>query len=133
MPKFLVILFAIFETIFYTFVMVLINGIVITNVFLQLVVHFLSLTIISFLFYFFIHFLLNKLNWKAKKYIYQICIWNLIVGLIFPVVLIILIPNDKFTIFAEILLVSTLYYGLFVNICIALWNYFFTNRKKKLG
>ena len=130
MEKFLIILFAIFEYIFYTFFMVLIEEIMIDNAILKLIIHFSSLTIISIVLYYIIRFLLDKLKLKSKKYIYKICIWNLIIGIVFPLLLIIIIPNENFTLFAFILIISTCYYGIFINLLLCILNYFLTNRKK---
>ena len=131
MKKLIVVLSSIFELIFYTFFMVLIGSIPFTNKILELVVHFLGLALVAFLFYFLIRFILNKLDMKAKKYIYYIVIWNLILGLIAPVLLIIIIPSETLTTFAFLVLVSTVYYGIFINVAICFFNYFLTNRKKK--
>ena len=68
---------------------------------------------------------------KAKKYIYYIVIWNLILGLIAPVLLIIIIPSEILTTFAFLVLVSSVYYGILINVVICFLNYFLTNRKKK--
>ena len=131
MKKLIVVLSSIFELIFYTFFMVLIGSIPFTNKILELVVHFLGLALVAFLFYFLIRFILNKLDMKAKKYIYYIVIWNLILGLIAPVLFIIIIPSEILTTFAFLVLVSTVYYGIFINVAICFFNYFLTNRKKK--
>ena len=131
MKKLIVVLSSIFELIFYTFFMVLIGSIPFTNKILELVVHFLGLALVAFLFYFLIRFILNKLDMKAKKYIYYIVIWNLILGLIAPVLLIVIIPSETLTTFAFLVLVSTVYYGIFINVAICFFNYFLTNRKKK--
>ncbi len=130
MERIVVILLAILEFIFYTFTMVLVGSITISQSLLKLLVHFATLTITSILLYFFIRFLLNKIHLKSKKYINQVCLWNIVLGILFPILLIIIIPNEKFTIFAILLIVCTLYYGLFVNICLLLLNFFLTNRKK---
>lgn len=133
MTKLIIILFAIFEFIFYTFFMVLISEITITSALLKLIAHFASLIIISIILYFLIKLILNKLGLKSKKYIYLICLGNLIFGIIFPLILITIIPNEKFTIFALLLIISTCYYGIFINIIISLLNHFLTNRRKKQG
>lgn len=130
MEKLVVISLSIFELILYIFLMILVGSLTIDNSILKLFFHFSSLTIISILIYYLMHFILTKLNFKAKKYIYEICIWNIIIGIIFPIVLIILIPNEKFTIFAFLLIICTLYYGFYINIAISLLNYFLTNRRK---
>ncbi len=131
MEVFIKIILAILETFLYTFFMIQIGSIEISNKIVSLLVHFISLSLISLILYFIIHFILSKLNLKAKKHLYHICIYNLFIGLIFPILLIIIIPNEKFEIFAMLMLVSTLYYGIFVNILLALFNYFLTNRKRK--
>lgn len=113
--------------------MVLLSEITITSALLKLIVHFASLIIISIVLYFLIKFILNKISLKSKKYIYLICLWNLILGIIFPLLLITIIPNEKFTIFALLLIISTGYYGVFINIIISLLNHFLTNRRKKQG
>jgi hypothetical protein len=132
MKKFIIIALSIFEFIFYTFFMFLIESITIESSILKLLLHFSSLILISVILYFIIHFILNKINLKAKKHIFQICIWNIIVGIVFPILLIIIIPNDTFTTFAFLLIVCTLYYGIFINICISLLNQFLTNRRVNL-
>lgn len=130
MQKVVVIFLSILEFIIYTAWMVLIGSFTIDSAILKLILHFASLLIISILIYYVLHFILSKINWKSKKYIYQVCIMNIILGIIFPIVLIILIPNEGFTIFAFLLIVCTCYYGLFVNLCISILNYFLTNRRK---
>ena len=70
---------------------------------------------------------------KAKKYIYYVVICNLIMGLIVPVLLLIIIPNDTLFVFLFIVLISAVYYGIFINIVVCFLNYFLTNRRKKLG
>lgn len=67
MQKFLIVLSSIFEFIFYTFLMVLIDSIPITNSFLSFFVHFLSLIIVAFLFYLLIRFIFRKLEMRSKK------------------------------------------------------------------
>lgn len=130
MQKVIVVLSSIFEFIFYTFFMVLIDGINITNKILDLILHFIGLITVSLIFYYIIRFILSKLDMKAKKYIYFVIILNLILGLIAPVFLIIIIPSEFLTTFSFLVLVSAVYYGIFVNIALIFLNYFFTNRKK---
>ena len=131
MKKLIIVLSSVFELIFYTFFMVLIGSIPITNKALELVVHFLGLALVALIFYFLIRFILNMLDMKAKKYIYYIVIWNLILGLIAPVLLILIIPSEFLTTFAFLVLVSAVYYGILINVVICFLNYFLTNRKKK--
>ena len=131
MKKLIIGLSSVFELIFYTFFMVLIGSIPITNKALELVVHFLGLALAALIFYFLIRFILNMLDMKAKKYIYYIVIWNLILGLIAPVLLILIIPSEILTTFAFLVLVSSVYYGILINVVICFLNYFLTNRKKK--
>ena len=131
MKKLIIGLSSVFELIFYTFFMVLIGSIPITNKALELVVHFLGLALVALIFYFLIRFILNMLDMKAKKYIYYIVIWNLILGLIAPVLLILIIPSEILTTFAFLVLVSSVYYGILINVVICFLNYFLTNRKKK--
>lgn len=131
MKKLIIVLSSVFELIFYTFFMVLIGSIPITNKALELVVHFLGLALVALIFYFLIRFILNMLDMKAKKYIYYIVIWNLILGLIAPVLLILIIPSEILTTFAFLVLVSSVYYGILINVVICFLNYFLTNRKKK--
>ena len=131
MKKLIIVLSSVFELIFYTFFMVLIGSIPITNKALELVVHFLGLALAALIFYFLIRFILNMLDMKAKKYIYYIVIWNLILGLIAPVLLILIIPSENLTTFAFLVLVSSVYYGILINVVICFLNYFLTNRKKK--
>ncbi len=133
MKKFIVVLSSIFELVFYTFFMVLIGNVNITNQVISLIVHFLSMIVVASLFYFLIRFIFSKLEMKAKKYIYYMVIANFIVGAIVPVFLIIIIPNEALTTFAFLMVVSTIYYGIFINLVICILNYFLTNRYKKLG
>ena len=131
MKKLIIGLSSVFELIFYTFFMVLIGSIPITNKALELVVHFLGLALVALIFYFLIRFILNMLDMKAKKYIYYIVIWNLILGLIAPVFFFFIIPSEILTTFAFLVLVSSVYYGILINVVICFLNYFLTNRKKK--
>ena len=68
---------------------------------------------------------------STDPYIYYIVIWNLILGLIAPVLLILIIPSENLTTFAFLVLVSSVYYGILINVVICFLNYFLTNRKKK--
>lgn len=130
MKKAVIIFLAILELIMYTFLMTLVGSLTIYNSILKLFFHFSSLILISFLIYYIIRFILSRLKYKAKKYIYQVCVWNIIIGILFPIILIILIPNEAFTIFAFLMIICTCCYGIFINICISLENYFLTNRRK---
>ena len=130
MQKVVVISLSILEFLIYTTFMVFVGNFIIDSAILKLILHFTSLCFISIIIYYVLHFILLKLNWKSKKYIYQICIWNIVLGIIFPIVLIILIPNEGFTTFAFLLIVCTCIYGLFVNLCLSILNYFLTNRRK---
>ena len=131
MKKFIVFLSSIFEFVFYTFLMVLIGLIPINNQALKLFVHFLGLILVAFLFYILIRFIFNKLEMKAKKYIYYVVVVNLILGLIAPIFLIIIIPSEVLTNFAFLVLISAVYYGILINALLCFFNYFFTNRQKK--
>ena len=133
MKKFIVVLSSIFELVFYTFFMVLIGNVNITNQVISLIVHFLSMIVVASLFYFLIRFIFSKLEMKAKKYIYYMVIANFIVGAIVPVFLIIIIPNEALTTFAFFFFFCTIYYGIFINLVVCILNYFLTNRYKKLG
>ena len=133
MKKFIIVLSSIFELIFYTFFMVLIESVEITNSLLSLVVHFLALFVVASAFYFLVRFVFSKLDMKAKKYIYYVVISNIIIGTIAPVLLIIIIPSEILTTFAFILLVSAIYYGLLINVIISFLNHLLTKGRKKLG
>jgi len=126
MERFIKILIAIFSLIFYTFLMVLVDDITIQNQVLKLLVHFGALVIVAIILYFIIKFILKRVNLLSRKNIYKIVLWNFAIGLFFPVVLIILIPNEKFTIFSFMLIVSTIYYGVIINIIVSLLNHFKT-------
>ena len=131
MKKFFVFLLSVFEFVFYTFLMVLIGLIPINNQALKLLVHFLGLILVAFLFYFLIRFIFNKLDMRAKKYIYYVVVVNLILGLVAPIFLIIIIPSEVLTNFAFLVLISAVYYGILINVLLCFFNYFFTNRQKK--
>ena len=130
MKKFIIVLSAIFEFIFYTFFMVLIGLIPINNKILELLLHFIGLFLVAIIFYLLIRFLFQKLNMKAKKYIYYVGILNLVLGIFAPILLIILIPNETFTSFAFLVLISSVYYGILINVLVFFFNYFLTNKKK---
>lgn len=128
MTKFITIALSIFEFLFYTVFMVLIGSITIENVTCKLLLHFTSLLIISILLYVIIKFILSKLQMKLKKYLYLIPLCNLIIGFIFPVFLIIIIPSEVLTTLAILLMASTIHYGLFINTSICIINFFFTKQ-----
>ena len=129
MKKFILTLLAIFELLFYTVFMVLLDSIPITYKILDLFVHFISLIVVAFVFYFLIRLLVQKIKY-SKKDIYLVVVINLLVSLILPVILMIIIPSDSVSTFLFLILVSAFYYGILINILICLFNYFLT---KKLG
>ena len=133
MKRFIIILSSVFEFIFYTFFMVLIDGIEITNQVFDLLIHFIGLVVVALVFYFLIRIILSKLDMKDKKYIYYLIAWNLGLTLIAPILLIFIIPSEYLTNLAFLVLISAVYYGILINIIIALLNTFLTNRGKKLG
>lgn len=112
--------------------MVLLGNIEIMNAGLDLLVHFLSLIVVAGAFYFLIRFLFHKLGMRSKKDIYYVVVVNLMLGLIAPILLIILIPNETLTNFAFLVLLSVVYYGFLINFIICLFNHFLTNRRKNL-
>lgn len=128
MKKFILTLLAIFELLFYTVFMVLLDSIPITYKILDLFVHFISLIVVAFVFYFLIRLLFQKLS--ILKDIYLVVVINLLVSLILPVILMIIIPSEIVSTFLFLILVSAFYYGILINILICLFNYFLT---KKLG
>ena len=130
MKKFIIALSAIFEFIFYTFFMVLIGLIPINNKILELLLHFIGLFLVAILFYLIIRFLFQKLDMKAKKYIYYVGILNLVLGIFAPILLIIIIPNETLTLFAFLVLISSVYYGILIDVLVFFFNYFLTNKKK---
>lgn len=129
MKKFILTLLAIFELLFYTVFMVLLDSVPITNKILDLLVHFISLIVVAFVFYFLIQLLFQKIKYE-KKDIYLVVAINLFVSLILPVILMIIIPSNIVSTFLFLILVSAFYYGILINILICLFNYFLT---KKLG
>lgn len=129
MKKFILTLLAIFELLFYTVFMVLLDSIPITYKILDLFVHFISLIVVAFVFYFLIRLLFQKIKY-SKKDIYLVVVINLLVSLILPVILMIIIPSETVSTFLFLILVSAFYYGILINIFICLFNYFLT---KKLG
>ena len=132
MKKFIIFVSSIFELVFYTFFMVLLGNIEIMNAGLDLLIHFLSLIVVAGVFYFLIHFLFHKLGLRAKKDIYYVVVMNLLLGMVAPILLIILIPNETLTNFAFLILLSVVYYGFLINFIICLFNHFLTNRRKNL-
>ena len=131
MKKFVMALSSVLEFVFYTFLMVLIGNINIMNPILDFIIHILSLIVVAFSFYFIIRFLFRKLNMQAKKYIYYVAIWNIILGVLVPILLIIIIPSEFLTNLAFLVMISTICYGIFINIIFCFLNYFLTNRRKK--
>lgn len=97
MRKFLIVLSSIFEFIFYTFFMVLIDSIPFTSSLFRFFVHFLALIVVAIVFYFLICFIFRKLEMRGKKYLYYVAIWNIILGAFAPVLLIIIIPSEFLT------------------------------------
>ena len=132
MKKFIIVVSSIFELVFYTFFMVLLGNIEIMNAGLDLLVHFLSLIVVAGAFYFLIRFLFHKLGMRSKKDIYYVVVMNLLLGMVAPILLIILIPNETLTNFAFLILLSVVYYGFLINFIICLFNHFLTNRRKNL-
>lgn len=133
MKKFILIISSILETIFYTSLMILIESINITNPILDIFVAFIGLLIVSFLFYFLIRFIFQKIGLKSKKYIYYVASLNILIGLIAPVIMIIILPNDTLFVICFLSLLSTICYGIFINVVICFLNYFFTNKKNIIG
>lgn len=132
MKKFIIFVSSIFELVFYTFFMVLLGNIEIMNAGLDLLIHFLSLIVVAGVFYFLIRLLFHKLGLRAKKDIYYVVVMNLLLGMVAPILLIILIPNETLTNFAFLILLSVVYYGFLINFIICLFNHFLTNRRKNL-
>lgn len=130
MKKFIIGLLTIFETIFYTFFMILLSEFKISNPIFSLLYHFGCLTLVSLALYYIIRFIWQRLGIKAKKYIYLIAFWNVVLGIIFPILMVIIIPNATLISFAIIVLIATIYYGIFVNILLVIFNYLLTNRRK---
>lgn len=130
MKKLITIILSIFELIFYTFFMVLIDDITIENVALKHVIHFSSLIVIGIILYFIIRTILNLLKYKNKEALYMVSIWNIILGIFFPIILIIILPNEGIQVFSIMLLVSTFYYGILINIFICVLNSIFKKKKQ---
>ena len=133
MKKFILIISSILETIFYTSLMILIESINITNPILNIFVAFIGLLIVSFLFYFLIRFIFQKIGLKSKKYIYYVASLNILIGLIAPVIMIIILPNDTLFVICFLCFLSTICYGIFINVVICFLIYFFTNKKNIIG
>lgn len=129
MNKFIIGILAIFEFLFYTFFMVLIGNIGLENEILKLVIHFGSLLVISTILYLLIKIILKKLNMNSKKSIYLIVIWNLVLGILFPGILSIIIPSEKIFLVSMVIIVSTIYYGIFINVFLSLLNFILTKDK----
>lgn len=106
--------------------MVLVESLTINNVVLKSVVHFLSLIIISGLLYVIMKFIIKKLKLNVKKMLYLIPIWNLVLGLVAPVLVLVIIPSETLATLAVVLMISTVYYGLFINITLCILNLFGT-------
>ena len=111
--------------------MVLVGLLPVNNKILELLIHFLCLFLVTMLFYYLIRFLFNKLDMKAKKYIYYVGIMNLVLGIIAPIILIFIIPNEILTLFVFLVLISTAYYGIIINVVLFFFNYFLTNKRRK--
>lgn len=129
MNKFIIGILAIFEFLFYTFFMVLIGNMGLENEILKLVIHFGSLLVISTILYLLIKIILKKLNMNSKKSIYLIVIWNLVLGILFPGILSIIIPSEKIFLVSMVIIVSTIYYGIFINVFLSLLNFILTKDK----
>lgn len=129
MNKFIIGFLAIFEFLFYTFFMVLIGNMGLENEILKLVIHFGSLLVISTILYLLIKIILKKLNMNSKKSIYLIVIWNLVLGILFPGILSIIIPSEKIFLVSMMIIVSTIYYGIFINALLSLLNFILTKDK----
>ena len=129
MNKFIIGSLTIFEFLFYTVLMVLIGSIPLESEVLKLIIHFSALLVISIILYYLIKIILNKLNMKTKKFIYLIIVWNLVMGILFPGLLTVILPSEKIFLFSMLIIVSTVYYGIFVNIFLSLLNFVLTKAK----
>lgn len=127
MMKFVAGLLAIFEFIFYTLLMVLVNSIEIKVKFLKVLEHFGALVGISLILYFLFRFILGKLQVNVRRYLYLVVVLNLVIGLLGPAVILIILPNEFLFGLGMIMMVGTLYYGLIVNLIICMLNLFLTN------
>jgi len=96
--------------------MVLIGSINIENQVLKLLLHFGAILLISVILYFLIRYILKKLKMDIKKSLYLIVVWNLVLGLLFPGIFATIIPSEKIFLFSMMIIVSTIYYGIFINI-----------------
>ncbi len=129
MNKFITIILVIFEFLFYTLLMVLIESIPLTSETLKLLIHFGSIILISVILYFLIRFILHKLKMNSKKYLYLIPLSNVLIGTILPGLLVAIIPNEKIFWLFFAVIVSTIYYGVLINIMIVILNFLFTKDK----
>lgn len=129
MNKFIIISLSIFEFLFYTLLMVLIGSIPLTSDLIKVLLHFASIIVISIILYFIIKIILNKLKMNIKKYLYLIPLWNILIGTIFVGLLAAILPSEKIFYFSFAIIVSTIYYGLFINALIVIFNFFFTKDK----
>lgn len=126
MKKYIICILAIFETIFYTFGMVLVSNFTITNKSLIFIINSITLAGISILIYFLYRFILNKLKYPLKPNLYYISLFNILFGLLVPVILMIIIPNETFSILMFTILIATFFYGILSNLFISILNYFFS-------
>lgn len=129
MNKFIIISLSIFEFLFYTVLMVLIGSIPLTSNILKVIIHFVSIIIISLILYFLIKLILTKLKMNIKKYLYLIPLWNMLIGTIFVSMLAAIIPSEKIFYFSFAIIISTIYYGIFINILIVILNFLLTKNK----
>ncbi len=126
MKKLINCLCAIFEFMFFTFLMICIDSIEIPNLIVEIIVHFLGFIVTSFLLYLLFSFILKKLKMFDSKRIYMISVWNLGLGLLVPIILSILIPSIQIRNFSTFVLFSTFYYGLLTNFCLIVFNFTLT-------
>lgn len=126
MKKYIICILAIFETIIYTFGMVLVSNFTITNKSLIFIINSITLVGISILIYFLYRFILNKLKYPLKPNLYYISLFNILFGLLVPVILMIIIPNETFSILMFTILIATFFYGILSNLFISILNYFFS-------
>lgn len=129
MHKFIIISLAIFEFLFYTVIMVLVGSIPLTSNILKIIIHFVSIITISFILYFLIKLILKKLKMNINKYLYLIPLWNFLIGTIFISLLAAIIPSEKFFYFSFGIIISSVYYGIFINILIVILNFLITKAK----
>lgn len=126
MKKYIICILAIFETIIYTFGMVLVSNLTITNKSLIFIINSITLIGISILIYFLYRFILNKLKYPLKPNLYYISLFNILFGLLVPVILMIIIPNETFNLLMFTILIATFFYGILSNLFISILNYFFS-------